>query len=86
MEALRVVVALGRVAHESLVRTWGRRVADMPFAHGRHHQLSETGASSLVLIDSYHCSRYNTSTRLLTETMFRQVIADARRVLDSGSA
>jgi len=64
------VLALGRVAHETVLRALGARPAAHPFAHGARHRLD---ASGLVLFDSYHCSRYNTNTGVLTEAMFRDV-------------
>ena len=65
---LRVAVALGRIAHDSVLRAMGARLADFPFGHGAQHQVGE-----LTVADSYHCSRYNTQTGRLTEPMFRQV-------------
>ncbi len=67
---VKVALALGRVAHESLLRAMGARLAEFPFAHGARH-VSKAGG--LVLFDSYHCSRYNTNTGALTESMFRDV-------------
>ncbi|MGD9830199.1 MAG: uracil-DNA glycosylase [Hyphomicrobiaceae bacterium] len=77
---LECVVALGRIAHDSVVKAANRRAADMPFAHGRRHQL----ADGLTFFDSYHCSRYNTNTGRLTPQMFRAVFADVRAHLDAG--
>lgn len=74
---LRAVVCLGRIAHESLLRTLGARLAAHPFVHGARHDLG-----GLVAFDSYHCSRYNTNTRVLTPAMFEAVFADLRRWLD----
>ena len=70
---LRVVVALGRMAHDAVLSALGRTRAHHPFRHGAEHALS--GAP--VLIDSYHCSRYNTNTRRLTPEMFETVLARA---------
>lgn len=67
---VKVIVALGRIAHDAVLMALDRRRSDFPFAHGREHALSETR----VLIDSYHCSRYNTQTRRLTAPMFKSVI------------
>jgi uracil-DNA glycosylase family 4 len=72
---LRTIIALGRIAHESVLRALGRRVAAHPFAHGSRHDLGE-GAPKLF--DSYHCSRYNTNTGVLTPAMFREVFRAAR--------
>ena len=54
-------------------------LAKFPFAHGARHPVTPGGVS---LFDSYHCSRYNTNTGVLTETMFRQVFASVRAELD----
>ena len=78
MEALprlRTIVVLGRIAHDSTLRTLGLRLAAHPFAHGARHDL---GPGKPVIFDSYHCSRYNTNTGVLTEDMFRKVIRAAR--------
>ncbi len=75
---LRAVVCLGRIAHETLLRAWGARLADHPFAHGARHDLS-----GLTVFDSYHCSRYNTNTGRLTPAMFEVVFADLRGWLDA---
>jgi uracil-DNA glycosylase family 4 len=79
---LRAVVALGRIAHESFVQASGARRSQFPFAHGRAHVLVPVLAP-LTLLDSYHCSRYNTNTGVLTPQMFRDVIAQARKLIDT---
>ena len=76
---LKVMVALGRIAHESALRALKLTLAKFPFAHGARHPLTAAGLS---LFDSYHCSRYNTNTGVLTEAMFRQVFASVRAELD----
>ena len=76
---LRIVLALGRVAHDTALRAFWARVADFPFAHGARHALTTRGPS---LFDSYHCSRYNTNTGVLTEATFRDVFAAIRAELD----
>jgi uracil-DNA glycosylase family 4 len=76
---LKVMVALGRIAHESTLRALKLTLAKFPFAHGARHSVTSTGLS---LFDSYHCSRYNTNTGVLTDTMFRQVFASVRAELD----
>jgi uracil-DNA glycosylase family 4 len=65
------VLALGRVAHDAVLRALGLARAAHGFAHGARHALP----GGAVLFDSYHCSRYNTNTRRLTEAMFREVFA-----------
>jgi uracil-DNA glycosylase family 4 len=78
MPNLSVLLALGRIAHDSVVAALGKKPKSMPFGHGVAH----TSDNGLRLYDSYHCSRYNTNTRVLTETMFRKVFADIRKELD----
>ncbi len=78
MPRLNAILALGRIAHESTARTLGFVPARLPFAHGRRHDLELTGGKKLILFDSYHCSRYNTNTGVLTPDMFRAVFRDIR--------
>ena len=80
MTGLRVIVALGRIAHSSVVSALGGRQAATPFAHGAQHMIGD-----LKLFDSYHCSRYNTNTGVLTPEMFRAVFAAVREELDQAS-
>lgn len=70
---LRVVVALGQIAHQSAVKALGGRLPKARFGHLAEHAMP----SGLVLIDSYHCSRYNQNTRVLTAEMFEAVFARA---------
>lgn len=72
-----VVLALGRVAHEAVLRTLGLRLADFPFAHGALQRLPD----GRHLLSSYHCSRYNTATGRLTPAMFAAVMDQARHLL-----
>jgi uracil-DNA glycosylase family 4 len=76
-----VVMALGGVAHKAVINALNLRQKDHVFAHGAEHDLGR-----LRLIDSYHCSRYNTQTRRLTEEMFDRVFARARALLDDSAA
>jgi len=73
MPKLRAIVALGRIAHESTLKALGLRNSAAPFGHGAIHP-----AGTIKLYDSYHCSRYNTNTRVLTPDMFRSVFAKVR--------
>ncbi|THD62130.1 MAG: uracil-DNA glycosylase [Bradyrhizobium sp.] len=73
MPRLRAIVALGRVAHDSTLKALGLRATAAPFAHGAVHR-----SGALKLYDSYHCSRYNTNTRVLTPEMFRSVFAQVK--------
>ena len=77
MPNLAAIVLLGRIAHDSTVAALGRPLAALPFGHGTQH-----AADGLTLFDSYHCSRYNTNTGVLTPDMFREVFATVRRYLD----
>jgi uracil-DNA glycosylase family 4 len=78
MPNLRAVVMLGRISHDSTVRALGQKLSAFPFGHGTRHTLG-----NLALFDSYHCSRYNTNTGVLTTVMFRKVFADVRGYLDN---
>jgi uracil-DNA glycosylase family 4 len=80
MPRLCAVVALGRIAHDSTLKVLNLRSAMAPFAHGAVHQ-----AGPIRLYDSYHCSRYNTNTGVLTPAMFRDVFARVRADLNEGS-
>jgi uracil-DNA glycosylase family 4 len=71
----RVVLALGRIAHDNVLAALGLRLAAFPFSHGAMHE----PAGHPVLFDSYHCSRYNTQTKRLTVEMFMDVLATAAR-------
>jgi len=73
LPSVRVILALGRIAHEAVVIACGLRRSAFVFAHAREHALDGTRR----LLDSYHCSRYNTQTRRLTATMFKAVVAQA---------
>ena len=77
----RVVLALGRIAHDGVLDALGLRRAGYRFAHGAEHELP----GQPLLIDSYHCSRYNTQTRRLTEEMFMEVLTRAARRAGAGS-
>jgi len=72
-----IVVALGSIAHKSVIAGLGLAQKDYVFAHAAEHAMPR----GITLIDSYHCSRYNTQTRRLTTEMFEQVFARARALL-----
>jgi uracil-DNA glycosylase family 4 len=74
MPRLTAVLALGRIAHDSVLTTLAVRKASFPFRHGAVHALRE----GLHVYDSYHCSRYNTNTGVLTPEMFHDVLARIR--------
>ncbi|MEQ1938484.1 uracil-DNA glycosylase [Mesorhizobium sp. CN5-321] len=76
---LRAIVTLGAIAHQSTVRALGKRLSAHPFKHaGRHH------FDGLTLFSSYHCSRYNTNTGVLTEEMFTNVFSEVAKFLRNG--
>jgi uracil-DNA glycosylase family 4 len=72
-----VVIALGSIAHQAVVKALQLKQKSFPFGHGAEHQLSDV----LYLIDSYHCSRYNTQTKRLTEKMFDAIFKRAKKLL-----
>jgi uracil-DNA glycosylase len=69
----RVIIALGRIAHDATLRAVGARLSAFPFDHGAVHALPD----GRYLVDSYHCSRYNTNTGRLTPEMFSDVFRTA---------
>ena len=71
------VLALGTVAHQAVLLALGAKRARHPFAHGARHDLP----GGLTLYDSYHCSRYNTQTHRLTESMFNKIFGDIAKKL-----
>jgi uracil-DNA glycosylase family 4 len=81
MPRLAAVVALGRVAHDTVVTALGGRRSRPAFGHGCTQVLG-----GVTLFDSYHCSRYNTNTGVLTADMFRAVFAQVRALLDAAPA
>ncbi|MFN3912781.1 uracil-DNA glycosylase [Hyphomonas sp.] len=74
---LKVIVCLGKISHDSTLRALGLKVAGHPFGHGTRYDVSVNGRK-VVLLSSYHCSRYNTNTGRLTAAMFEDVFAAAR--------
>ncbi len=75
MPRLECFLVLGRIAHETLLRTFELKLKDFPFKHGAAHTLPD----GRKLFDSYHCSRYNTQTGRLTVEMFRGVFGKIRK-------
>ena len=76
-DAVRAVLALGVVAHDTVVRAFGLKPSRMRFRHGALHELP----SGVVLADSYHVSRYNTNTGVLTQAMFEDVVSRLAQLL-----
>jgi uracil-DNA glycosylase family 4 len=77
---LRVLLALGLIAHKAVLMSLGMKQTVLAFAHGARHELPD----GRVLIDSYHCSRYNTQTRRLTTENFHDVFRTIREELNRG--
>ena len=71
-----VIIALGGIAHKSVIKALGLKQADYIFGHANEHKLDRG-----LLIDSYHCSRYNTQTKRLTTPMFEKVFKRAGKIL-----
>ena len=71
-----VLLALGGIAHRAILRAFGMKQSERRFGHGLVHVLP----GERTLVDSYHCSRYNTQTRRLTPEMFREAVEKAREI------
>ncbi len=78
---LKVVVALGQIAHQSAAKALGGKLPKLPFGHLAEHRLP----SGLILLDSYHCSRYNQNTGRLSALMFEAVFARAVALRDTAA-
>jgi uracil-DNA glycosylase len=74
LKRVRVILALGRIAHDAVLLAHGLKAGKFRFAHGAEHRITD----ALRMLDSYHCSRYNTQTRRLTAEMFKSVLTRAR--------
>jgi uracil-DNA glycosylase family 4 len=72
-----VILALGVVAHKAVLKSYNLVQARYPFGHGHLHSIAE----GILLLDSYHCSRYNTQTRRLTTPMFEEILGKARELV-----
>ena len=75
---LSAIVTLGAIAHQSTVKAFGARLAAFPFKHGARHEIG-----GRVILPSYHCSRYNTNTGVLTPQMFEAIFESAKRELSN---
>ena len=82
LEEGSAVLALGTIAHQAVLLALGAAKSRFPFRHGARHALPD----GLALYDSYHCSRYNTQTKRLTETMFKRVFSDIVKHLSISGA
>ena len=72
-----IILALGSIAHFAVLKALGLKVKDYKFGHAAQHALP----NGKILVDSYHCSRYNTQTKRLTTAMFEAVFADIQQLL-----
>jgi uracil-DNA glycosylase family 4 len=70
---VKAILALGKIAHDSVLKALDARIAAHPFKHGATYEIG-----GFRLIASYHCSRYNTNTGVLTEKMFEDVVTKAK--------
>ncbi len=77
MKNLRIILSLGVVSHNAVLKAFGHKLSFAKFKHGAKHQLSR----QITLIDSYHSSRYNISTKLLSAEMFDEIIAEVNNHL-----
>ncbi|MCB9988231.1 MAG: uracil-DNA glycosylase [Rhodospirillales bacterium] len=81
MPNLKVILCLGKISHDAVVRTCGEKLSAYKFGHGAVHKLG----NGLMIIDSYHCSRYNTNTGRLTTQMFEDVFEEIKHILKQPS-
>jgi len=78
----KAILALGRIAHNAISMSIGERPSRFAFGHGARHEIF-FGGHGFVMFDSFHCSRYNTQTRRLTQTMFEKIFFDIKEYLDA---
>ncbi len=77
MPNLKAILSLGLTSHQAVLKTFRLRIKDYPFAHAATHRLP----NGILLFDSYHTSRYNISTRRLTQAMFNAVVVQVGKQL-----
>jgi len=75
-----VIITLGLIAHKAVIKAVATKQADYIFKHNAHHRI-KLGELEHIIIDSYHCSRYNTNTKRLTEKMFFDVFRQAQKCI-----
>ena len=78
LQAGNVILALGKIAHDSIIRSFDLKLSQNPFGHENVHEID----NGITLIDSYHCSRYNTQTKRLTQKQFEQVFKKISTILN----
>ena len=74
MNKLKIILALGHIAHTEVLKVFNKKISEFKFKHGKIYNLS----NSISLHSSYHCSRYNTLTKRLTENMFNNVLKEIK--------
>ena len=74
MSKLKIILALGQIAHSEILKIFNKKISEFQFGHGTNYNLTNT----IAIYSSYHCSRYNTQTNRLTETMFHKVIENIK--------
>ena len=74
---LKLIIALGLISHKSIVSSFGFKQKDFKFGHKNKHKINQ----SITLIDGYHCSRYNTNTKRLTQSMFDEIFTETKNAL-----
>jgi len=82
LQNLKVLVLLGKVAHDSTIRSLGLKLKDHPFGHAARYE-TRLAERKISLISSYHCSRYNTNTKRLTPEMFEAVFAFVKAAMQA---
>ena len=80
MTSVKALLTLGKISHDNTVRALGLKLKDYPFGHAKRYDIG----GGRVLFTSYHCSRYNTNTKRLTEEMFYSVFSQIRGFIDAG--
>ena len=74
-----VILALGKIAHDAVLRAFNLKLSQYPFGHANLYKVD----NSIHLLDSYHCSRYNTQTKRLTQKQFEAIFRKAKSILDN---
>ena len=74
-----VILALGKVAHDAVLRAYKFKLSEYPFGHAKHYKLN----NGIHLLDSYHCSRYNTQTKRLTTKQFEDIFKNVTTLLNA---
>ncbi len=79
LKRLKAIMTLGKISHDNTIRALGLKLKDYPFGHNKSYNVSD----KITLISSYHCSRYNTNTKRLTEEMFHGVFQNLKDAIEA---